>query len=134
MDNIIIAAYGTLRKGFGNSTLVDRENNYLGKGITVEKYQMRASGIPYINKTPDINIVVDLWKIDSKMLKSVDRLEGYDPDNHDNSWYKREKIKVKLNDDVIDAWIYFNDTNRGDLVESGDYVDYVNNKYKEYGL
>lgn len=130
MDNIIVAAYGTLRKGFGNSVLVDRSNNHLGTGITVEKYQMRASGIPYINKTPDTNIVVDLWKIDSKMLKNVDRLEGYDPDNHDNSWYKREKIKVNLKDEIIDAWIYFNDTSRGELVESGDYTDYINNKYK----
>lgn len=127
MDKIIIAAYGTLRKGYWNSRLVNNNNNYLGKGITVEKYQMRANGIPFVNKTPDTNITVDLWEITDEMLEDVDRLEGYNPNNHEESWYKREKIKVNLNNKAIDAWIYFNDTRSGVIVESGDYKNYTNN-------
>lgn len=131
MDKILVAAYGTLRKGFGNSRLVDRETNHVGTGKTVKKYQMRASGIPYVNKNPDVNIIVDIWEITPEMLVNVDRLEGYDPNNHDNSWYKRELIDVDLNGDTIKAWLYFNYTSNGSIVESGDYTKYIKEKYNE---
>lgn len=124
-DKILIAAYGTLRKGFSNSVLVDRVDNYLGKGITVEKYEMRANFIPYVNKNPKSNIVVDLWEITDEMLPAVDRLEGYNPNNHDDSWYKRELIDVDLNGKKVKAWLYFNDTSFGSVVESGDYNVYT---------
>lgn len=124
MDNILLAAYGTLRKGYSNSILVDKKDNYLGKGITVEKYQMRASGIPFVNKKPDNNIVVDIWEITPEMLPRVDMLEGYDPNDHEGSWYKRELIDIELNNKIVKAWLYFNDTTRGQIVESGDYSDY----------
>jgi len=122
MNKVLIAAYGTLRKGYGNSRLVDKENNWLGTGKTVEKYQMKANGIPYVNKTPDTNIVVDLWEIDQELdLPKVDRLEGYDPSDHEGSWYKREKIKVELNNKIVEAYLYFNDGN-GTIIKTGDYA------------
>jgi gamma-glutamylcyclotransferase (GGCT)/AIG2-like uncharacterized protein YtfP len=124
-NKILIAAYGTLRRGYGNSRLVDRVDNYLGKGITVEKYQMLANFIPYVNKTPQSNITVDLWEITKDMLPAVDRLEGYDPNDHDGSWYKRELIDVDLNGNVVKAWLYFNNSSFGSLVESGDFEDYT---------
>ncbi len=125
-NKILIACYGTLRKGFSNSVLVDRVDNYLGKGITVEKYQMLAHFIPYVNKTPDTQITVDLWEIDKERdLPAVDRLEGYDPNDHDGSWYKRELIDVDLNGNVVKAWLYFNNSSFGSLVESGDFEDYT---------
>ena len=131
MDKILIGAYGTLRPGFNNSRLVDRITNHLGTGKTVEKYQMRASGIPYVNKNPDVNIIVDIWEITPLMLEDVDRLEGYDPNNHNDSWYKRELIDVELNKEVVKAWLYFNYTTMGNIVESGDYRKYINKKYNE---
>ena len=89
------------------------------------QYQMRANGIPYVNKTADTEIVVDLWEITPEMLVRVDRLEGYDPNNHDDSWYKRELIKVNVNNKVYDAWLYFNNGGT-EVVKSGDYKNYRN--------
>ena len=120
-NKILIAAYGTLRLHYGNSRLVNipGETKGLGTGKTVKKYQMRASGIPYVNKTPDTQIVVDVWEIDVvKHLPSVDRLEGH-PD-----WYKREEIDVELNGKTIKAWLYFMENAGSTIVESGDYNDY----------
>lgn len=123
MDKVIVAAYGTLRKGFGNSVYVDKKDNtWLGTGKTVEKYQMKSRGIPFVNKTPDTQITVDLWEIDKERdLPGVDRLEGYNPNNHNGSWYKRELIPVKLNDKIYQAWLYFNDSD-GTIIKSGNYA------------
>lgn len=121
MDKVLVAAYGTLRKGYGNSRLVDKpDTKHIGTGITVEKYQMTASGIPFVNKTPDVNITVDLWEIDKERdLPSVDRLEGHP------SFYKRELIDVKINDTIYKAWLYFCDKGYGNIVESGDFNIYT---------
>lgn len=123
MSDILVAAYGTLRKGYGNSRLIDTGSNWLGTGKTINKYQLKARGIPFVNKTPDTEIVIDLWKIDDDILKNVDRLEGYDPKRHDDSWYKRELIPIEVNNIKYDAWLYFNNSD-GQLIESGDYKNY----------
>ena len=120
-NKIIILSYGTLRKGYGNSRLVDipGETKWLGTGKTLEKYQLRASGIPFVNKTPDTQIVVDAWEIDiDKHLPRVDSLEGHP------QWYKRELIKATINGKVIEGWLYFMENSGSTIIESGDYNDY----------
>lgn len=118
-DSILVAAYGTLRRGYGNSRLVDKGNNHLGTGKTIEKFTMRANGIPYVSQEPTSNIVVDVWEIDKEQLKHVDALEG-----HPN-WYKRKQVDVSLNDKTLSCWLYFNE-GHGTVIESGDYRDYRN--------
>lgn len=121
MSKVLVAAYGTLRKGYSNSRLVDKPTTkHIGTGTTVNKYQMIASGIPFVNKTPDTNITVDIWEIDEeKDLPSVDRLEGHP------EWYKRELIDVKVDDTIYKAWLYFCDRGHGKIVESGDFNIYT---------
>ena len=119
-ESIYIACYGTLRKNGSNSRLIDTGDNHKGTGITVEKYQMKERGIPFVNKTPDTQIVVDVWEVQERDLPRVDILEGYDPKNHDGSWYKRELIPVNLNGKTIEAWLYFNNDD-GRVVKSGDF-------------
>ena len=123
-NKIIIAAYGTLRKGYGNSHRVDKPStNWLGEGLTVEKYQMTATSFPFVNKTPDTRIKVDCWEIDiNEDLPAVDALEGH-PD-----WYIREEIKIELDSgDIVNAWLYFMDKSLGcgnTIIDTGDYKDY----------
>ena len=125
-DNaILIAAYGTLRRPYGNSRLLDRGNNWIGTGVTIKKYQMFATGIPYVVNDPDedpknkTKITVDVWEVDEKMLESADRLEGHP------SWYKRELIKVKMEGgSTKECWLYFNNNKSGTPVPSGNYADY----------
>jgi gamma-glutamylcyclotransferase (GGCT)/AIG2-like uncharacterized protein YtfP len=52
-------------------------------------------------------------------------LEGYSPEDHENSWYKREEIPVVMEDQSeTNAFIYFNNVETGTEVESGDYTVY----------
>lgn len=117
-NTVLISAYGTLKKGFGNSRLIDKGNNWLGTGKTVEKYTLTASGIPFVSKKPLSNIIVDVWKVELENLPSIDRLEG-----HPN-WYKREEIDIELNGKVIKTWLYFNEDKGDTLIKSGNYNDY----------
>ncbi len=115
-ETFLVAAYGTLRKGWGNSRLVDTpQNKHVGTGKTVEKYTMRASGIPFLSKEPMVNITVDLWEITKESLVNVDALEGHP------EWYKRELVPVEVDGTVYDAYIYFNEGSKADIVESGDF-------------
>ena len=120
-NKTIILAYGTLRKGYSNSRLVDipGKTKYLGRGKTVEKYTLKASGIPFVGKNPTHQVIVDAWEIDTENhLPSVDQLEG-----HPN-WYKREEIKCVLDSgENIKGWLYFMESN-SQIIESGDYTDY----------
>lgn len=122
-----IAVYGTLRKGFGNHRYMDG-CELVGLGWTTDEYEMTASGIPYVDPNePTSKIRVEVYAVSDEQLPYVDRLEGYDPDNHEGSWYKRTPISVKMdNGDEITASIYFNDSKGSTLVESGDFSDYVN--------
>lgn len=119
---VLIAAYGTLRLGYGNSRLVDikGETKHLGTGKTDSKYTMRATGIPFVGKAPNTQIVVDIWEIDEEThLPNVDALEGH-PD-----WYRREKVNCTLDSgEKVQAWLYFYESS-AQIVESGDYNIYT---------
>ena len=102
MDKILVSAYGTLRPGYGNNRLLV-DSTHIGEGSTVEKYTMTASGIPYVSKRPLHNIVVDVYEVSKDTLKRLDQLEGHP------EWYKREVIPVKVNGEILNTWLYFNE-------------------------
>ncbi len=120
-----IAVYGTLRKGFGNQYYLG-DSKFIGKGLTKEKYKLTASGIPFVNPNEALHqVTVEVYEVTDEQLPTVDGLEGYSPDNHDGSWYKRTPIQVVLDDgEEVTASIYFNDDEGSTLIESGDYAEY----------
>jgi len=125
MEMDFVFVYGTLRKGFGNYRLLS-DAEFIGNAKTKDKYIMYARGIPFVSKNfSQSHIVGEVYKVDKKTLRDLDRLEG-----HPN-WYYREKVPVILEDGKeIEAWIYFNDMENGHTVETGDFVDYYKNKGK----
>ncbi len=124
-ENTLIAVYGTLRKSFGNSGYLGN-SKFIDSGWTKEKYKLTASGIPFVKQTEPISTVrVEVYEVTPEQLPMVDRLEGYNPNRHDESWYKRTPIQVNLdNGEEVTASIYFNDDEGRELIESGDYKDY----------
>lgn len=119
----LVAAYGTLRKGFGNNRAYLSNQKHLGTGKTVEKFKMYASGIPFVVKDEkEDNIVVDVYEVeDGRPMNSVDALEGHP------RWYKREEIDIDLKGKIIKAWLYFMPlANKEKLtyVKQGDYTTY----------
>lgn len=124
----LVFVYGTLKEGHGNNHVIQSENTVKkGAAVTEEKYTMYRSGIPYVDKTKETSIISgEVYEIDQMTLARVDRLEGYRPNNHEGSWYKREAIPVRLvdTDEVVTAFIYFNtpsNTDALELVEDGIY-------------
>ena len=65
------------------------------------------------------------------VIKRIDNLEGYDPQNHGNSAYNREMRDIELNGKVEKAWVYLGSIefiNKERSVESGNWVQHVSEK------
>ena len=108
--------YGTLKRGFSNGHLLDGAE-FLGPGMTLEKYSLYVSGIPYVFKGESVShIYGELYKVDKLTLKIIDRLEGHPV------WYRREEVEVITEKEVnVTAWLYFHPEKRGKLVKTGRY-------------
>lgn len=114
----IIAAYGTLRPGYGNNRLL-QGCKHLGIGKTTNKFAMYGSNIPFVRKSEQKdNITVDVFEVPDARVGSIDMLEGHP------GWYKREKTEVQLeNGNKVEAWLYFNEGGR-EYIQGGDYTTY----------
>tara|TARA_X000001316_G_scaffold3980_1_gene864 strand:- start:816 stop:1865 length:1050 start_codon:yes stop_codon:yes gene_type:complete len=107
LDLVPVAVYGTLKKDYSNYSRYLRTSAYVGRGYTKDKYPLVIQGLPYLLNKKGVgnNVEVDVFLVDQYTLSQLDILEG-----HPN-WYKREKIKIEMeNESFITAWIYFNDT------------------------
>ena len=117
MEDFLIFVYGTLKKGFNNNYLLNN-SKFIGEAITIEKYALYQSGIPFVIKDKSVSkIHGEVYSVDSETLNILDDLEG-----HPNC-YKREEIFVSLrqNNEKIKAWIYFYPKAIGELVPTGVY-------------
>ena len=121
-DNITLTTtlfvYGTLRQGQCNHHYFLDRSKFLGMAKTKKRYALYGHGIPVLSRAVSISQVTgEVYSIDDATLLNLDRLEGH-PD-----MYKREQAEVVLQDGTeLSAWIYFCDTPRGDLIESGDFL------------
>lgn len=124
-NNTLICVYGTLRSGFSNHRVMG-DSELIGTGKTTEKYKLTASGIPFVSPKEQIsNVTVEVYSVTPQQLPRIDGLEGYNPNDHEGSWYKRTPISVTLdNGKEIEASIYFGDREGNTLIETGDYADY----------
>ena len=98
---LLIAAYGTLKKGFYNHYLLEGEK-FLGEAISKERFSLGHASFPAV--IPDINgspIKVEIYEVSSETLNKLDRLEGY-PD-----FYNRELYEFTLKDGkTVKAFLY----------------------------
>ena len=121
MEKVFV--YGTLRKGFGNHSVMARhEHKFIGQGKTDDIFRLTASGIPYVSKNNPVSQVVgEMYEVSKEVLEGpMDRLEGHPV------FYKREKTPITLDDGTkSEAWLYFCEgRENATLIESGDYKNY----------
>lgn len=126
-DYVAVAVYGTLKKGHNNYYNYLGDADYLGSGITADKYPLIIEGLPYVLNKPGEgeHIDVDVFYVSRQELKALDGLEG-----HPN-WYYREEIEIVMDDSSIEyAYLYFNDTVADNGKHHKTYTQ--NNKYLEF--
>lgn len=105
--------YGSLLKDLSNHYFLKDHTSteFIGKGVTMDKFFLTGrikKEFPYLTTIPLLmgqnknNIAGEVYKISSKCLYQLDRLE-----NHPQ-WYVREPIKIRLEENVeIQANAYF---------------------------
>jgi gamma-glutamylaminecyclotransferase len=113
---MLIAVYGTLRKGFWNHSLIEK-SRFIGEAKTEPEWKMIVTRGEFPVIVPgNTGIVIEVYDISRETMHHVDALEGYP------AWYNRKLIKTPYGD----AWIYFmKEYSFGKaIVLSGDYGDY----------
>jgi len=96
-----IAVYGTLKRGFENSYLLDGAH-FLGTDIldSILLYDLGAYPGARLGKSNGIE--VEIYSIVSEILYALDQLEEFDPEFPSSGLYRREIIPTAFGD----AWIY----------------------------
>lgn len=136
IDKVFV--YGSLRYGMYNYEKLLKnkvKKRQLGT-IKGELYHLANKGYPAIQDGEDniIGEVYEFYDFD-KVIKELDELEDYYPNNIMDSYYFREVTDVKLeNDEVILAYVYKRNSNsefniNDDLIRiyDGDWKSYILN-------
>lgn len=125
----LVAVYGSLRNGLGNSRILEGTERLEDGIIEKNKYSMISLvAFPGLLKDnlSNTEIVVEVYEIDSVSRKRrLDNLEGYP------SFYNREEVKLV---DGRTAWVYYLEGNHYQSrpkVHSGDWVEYIKNNTED---
>ena len=87
-----VFVYGTLKKGYGNDVLLD-EARIIGE-FSLKNFKMVSlGGFPAIDRENNSSVLGEVYEIDGDILYSLDRLEGYHPQDG-NNLYEREQVLV----------------------------------------
>ncbi len=104
-NEILVFVYGSLKRGFQNYYgLLDGHigtSEFLFEGKTKgEMYDLGA--FPAVNVNGEGEVHGEVFKVDRRVLRALDRLEGYP------SFYNRSKVKVESKEDdrKVKAFIY----------------------------
>lgn len=110
-----IAVYGTLKKGFGNNSLL--RNEVFVRNDTVSGFDMYSlGGFPGIIPSPEAKtpVVVEVYDVSEHALKRLDMLEGHP------HFYERTKVTLDSGDEAS-LYIYRHEVNHLNKVESGNW-------------
>jgi gamma-glutamylcyclotransferase (GGCT)/AIG2-like uncharacterized protein YtfP len=131
---IVLAVYGTLRRGECNAPLLAAATDLGTARISGLLREIRSSSTrPYgypalVLDGSDAVVVVELYELaDLDSLAAADELECFDPTNDAGSEYVRRPVAV-MGGPIEQAWVYvYNGPpgELGDVIEGGDWVAHV---------
>lgn len=106
---IPVAVYGTLRVGYRNHRLLAGRTASIASGV-VDGYELVVDGLPFARPSTTGRLVVEvMWllpDIYDRVLADLDRLEGFDPDAHDNLYTRVEASVTTTDGHDVQAWLY----------------------------
>lgn len=133
-DKVLVATYGSLRTGQHNFAINLRAGaESKGEGWTDNNYNLYRYGGAYfpsvslVNTDNNTKVRVEVFETDQAGLEGpYDSLEGHRGNDNEYTFYKRTKIPVTLDSgETVEAWIYHIDEPQEELVESGDWTEYL---------
>ena len=122
--------YGTLRSDQSHpiaNYLADNAK-LVGLAILPKAQLYRIDWYPALIETDNQNdeVTGDLFKLsDKEALKKIDEYEGIGIGKEPYE-YRREKVKVKTENDELETWVYFYNValpEEAELIESGDFLN-----------
>ena len=123
---MLVAVYGTLRKGEVNSPLLSNAN-YKGKFNSEPVYIMKSlagDGFPGIKLEGKTSIVFEVYKVTREIVTALDGLENYKGKDCKDNLYNRAYIHTPFGP----ALTYYYNKNfkvTEKLIENGDWTDYI---------
>ena len=92
---MLVAVYGTLRKGGGNDRLLST-STYKGSVRTEPLYEMDNIGCPFVSRGGSDSILVEVYEVTQTVMNYLDMLEGY-PNLYD---------RIQIPTPWGDSWMY----------------------------
>ncbi|HEV3257174.1 MAG TPA: gamma-glutamylcyclotransferase family protein [Gemmataceae bacterium] len=102
MASLNLSVYGTLKRGFRNHRLLERQQ-FIREAVTLPRYRLFDRGAyPCLVEDAEAGVAVqgELWKIDTEILPLLDRLEGV-PD-----LFIRREIVIEAFPEPVVAYFY----------------------------
>lgn len=122
---MLVAVYGSLRKGMHNHPNFLKDAEYLGKFETDPVYTMYDVGsYPGVVEGGNTPILCEVYRISpGEISKNIDMLEGYQGSkNAKTNHYNRKGIRTPYGAAFL--YIYNRKTDKLKKVPSGDWVEY----------
>lgn len=129
-----VFVYGTLLRGMCRANFL-AESQFEGLGV-IQATLFDLGAYPAIQRG-NHRVIGEVYSIDNTLLRLLDSIEGYLPDDSSNSLYMRESVKVTLLSDgsIIDALTYrYNqtiDVENHTIIPNGDYRRYLLEKSRQ---
>lgn len=104
-----VFVYGTLKTGFGNwNSLLKDKSTFVSEAETKEKMFMVDNGsFPYVSdELQHTTIKGEVFVVDDRTLKTLDRLEGYNPTSNFNHYDRKIKTVILKDGRELEAYIY----------------------------
>lgn len=93
----------------------------------LENWRLLFNGPASIERKQGYQVPVLIWDIQPEDERSLDRYEGYP------SYYRKEMLKVKVKDQIIDAMVYIMNTNK-ESQPGQFYYDVLDKGYERFGF
>jgi len=94
---------------------------------TLKDWRLLFDGPASIERCEGYEVPVAIWEIQPNDEKELDRYEGYP------SYYRKEMLKVNLNNEIVDAMVYIMNTKK-ESVPNPYYYNVLKEGYETFGF